>query len=615
MQNFVPTYERFLRIDDNDDVGVVLRARALYCFGWLFVALQGLNIVGMNATVGAWSNDHWIAVGAAGAVFAAIHGLRYYKNFTVYALFITSLYLVGNAGTALPDGTGINTSLLPFIVIIPMLNGFIAGPRMALLSGALSLGFIFVLFKGSAISATDAAEVGIITQRALQAGFAISLVSIIAATFSENTFHAFHLLESNVRRARRAESAKMAFLAAMSHELRTPLNGVLGLTEAMRRTDLDQEQFQLMNTIDRSGRSLLVILNDILDLSKIDAKKLQINPVAFNPRELMDDVADMWRETAGAKGLDVTVQIDPAMPDHIVGDDLRIRQIVSNIVSNAVKFTEQGSITITAQCDTSPQGEPHLAITVTDTGDGIPECAQARIFNPFEQAESGITRRHGGTGLGLAICQNLARLMRGTIDLDTQMGVGSAFRLTVPFTPAPFPPVPVSAEMGPPAAPAASRTPSAAVAEAERAPASAPGGAPTADQAGLNGLRVLLVEDNHVNQVVAGHFLHAMGIDFDVAENGAVGLDCLAKDKYDVILMDKHMPVMNGVQATKAIRRLDTPVAAIPIIACTADALTGEEEALRLVGFSDFIAKPIDLEGLRKIIARNIAPKAAEEAA
>mgnify|MGYP001793840445 CR=1 FL=1 len=587
MDRFIRWYERFLRIDQAKDTGVILRARAFYCFGWVFNALQLANIAGMYYSYGGWGFLHWMATAVSVMVFIAVHLMRYYKDFTVYALFITLLYIGGNTVTALHEFTGISTSLLPFVVIVPMLCGFIAGPRMALASGALILAFVIILYN-IATSAPWADEFTIIhSQRALQAGFAVIMVSFIAATFSKNTFQAFELLEDNIRRARRAEAAKTAFLASMSHELRTPLNGVLGLTEAMQRTSLNPEQEKLMGTIDRSGRTLLAVLNDILDLSKIEAQKLRINRTTFPAKELAQDLFDMWQEAASAKDVSLFVNTSDEMPGLIVADDLRIRQITSNLLSNAIKFTDDGSVTLSMWTEPLGINAAVFYVSVSDTGPGISDLARDRIFRPFEQAEQGITRRYGGTGLGLSICVKLASLMGGDLDLESEEGIGSTFTLRIPVKIAPQ---------------------DADNANGDQAQA------PT-DLSVLSGKKVLLVEDNAVNQMVAAQFLKALGMEFETANNGQECLDQLDVHTFDAILMDKHMPVMDGVEAMLAIRKMDGPIAHIPIVACTADAMTGEAEGLLAVGFDDFISKPISSATLAEALARCLNKKAVAVAA
>ncbi|MEM9420935.1 MAG: ATP-binding protein [Pseudomonadota bacterium] len=587
MDRFINWYERFLRIDEAKDTGVILRARALYCFGWLFITLQLTNLASLNYSYGGWATPHWQSIGAIFVVFCITHLLRYYKNFTVYALLVTLLYISFNTMTASVEYTGINTSLLPFTVIVPMVCGFIAGPRMALASGALLVVFIISLYNLTIAAPWAQAHTDIYSQRALQAGFAVVMVSFVAATFSKNTYQAFELLEENIRRARRAEAAKTAFLASMSHELRTPLNGVLGLTEAMQRTSLNEEQEKLMGTIDRSGRTLLAVLNDILDLSKIEAQKLRINRALFSPKELAQDLSEMWQEAAAAKGVSLEVNLASELPPMILADDLRIRQIASNLLSNAIKFTEEGEVTLSMRTDPLGRNAAIYSIAITDTGAGISDAAKERIFRPFEQAEQGITRRYGGTGLGLSICLKLAHLMGGDIELNTQEGAGSTFTLRIP----------VSFES-----------------QREDNSSYEPTKTPV-DLSVLVGKRVLLVEDNLVNQMVAAQFLKAMQIDHEVANNGQEGLDHLAMQPFDLVLMDKHMPVMDGIEAMAAIRQMQGGIAHIPIIACTADAMTGEAENLLSLGFDDFISKPINSTELGEKLARALQKRAVAIAA
>ena len=579
-------YEAFLRIERNAPVGELVRLRALYGFGWLFVFIQMLNLAGMTFTYRSWTGDHTIAVVVSLVILTAIHGLRYYKNFGVYAAAIFFLCSAGVLASALPDHTGVNSALLPLLVMTPVLTSFIAGPRSGLVTGAASLAIIAVLYWCSATHLDVASPYygPRNLQRALQATFAVIMVTGVAAVISASIFHTFGLLEANIKRAQKAEAAKSDFLASMSHELRTPLNGVLGLTDALSKTDLDPEQTRLMGAVHSSGRSLMLILNDILDLSKIDAGKLETTPMPFDPRALVREIADTWRESATAKNLAFNTHVDEATPAILLGDDLRIRQIVSNLVSNAVKFTDNGfidlSLTTTAQDDDTLE----LEIAVRDTGEGIDRSVQERIFHAFEQAENSIARRRGGTGLGLSICRRLATLMSGSISVQSTPGEGSVFRLALP----------VKAIIQEPHAP----TPTAP--------------APPPKDVNLNGLRVLLAEDNAINQMVAQKFLDNLDVITTVAANGKECLDALEAEEIDFILMDKHMPVMDGMAATAAIRALPDARAALPIIACTADAMTGERDALIAAGFSDFLANPITLETLEEVLRRAAAARAPE---
>ncbi|NOX82886.1 MAG: response regulator [Alphaproteobacteria bacterium] len=467
-----------------------------------------------------------------------------------------------------------------------MLNGFISGPRVALATGVAMLATIGVLYYCSAAHSDPGVFVDPTRdlQRALQSGYIVIMATIIATIFSANIFRAFGMLEASIGRAQEAEAAKAQFLAAMSHELRTPLNGVLGLTEVMQKTSLDDEQTKLMTDIEGSGRSLLSILNDIMDMLNIDADKVEIKSETFALHGLLSHVASAWRLPAEEKGLKLNFAVDEGTPQNLIGDEFRIRQIVTKIVSNAVKYTKTGAIAISASIIVSDDDNTKLQIAVKDTGSGIPDGAAERIFNPFEQAEQGFSRSQDGVGLGLALCQRLAGLMNGAVHYDSELGKGTTFYLTLPIDVA---------------APAAE---------------SAEAGDKTTTVT-LAGRRVLIVEDNIVNRMVAEKLLSSLGVITQSAEHGGVCLEIIKQQTFDAILMDKHMPVMDGVEATAKIRAMAGPVGATPIVACTADAMGGEREALLGAGFDEFIPKPISADNLRDALEIVLRGKPSESQA
>ncbi|MEM9169598.1 MAG: ATP-binding protein [Pseudomonadota bacterium] len=331
----------------------------------------------------------------------------------------------------------------------------------------------------------------------------------------------------------------------------------------------------------------------VLDLSKIDADRLEIAPRPFALHDLLTGLADTWRETASAKDLYLHLDVDPAVPQRVVGDELRIRQVVGNLISNAVKFTAEGGLSVCVRhhrCARDGADVDVVAIAVTDTGPGIAPETAARIFDPFEQADRNTTREFGGTGLGLSISRRLARLMGGDVRLSSRAGEGATFTFEVPID-------------------------QVAAAEPESVARPAPA-------ARLEGVRVLIVEDNEVNRLVAERFLKSVGAAFETASDGREALARLRAGPadFDVVLMDKHMPVMDGVDAMKAVRADDRFAPDLPIVACTADAMTGEREALLEAGFSGFLSKPIRQEGLVATLAeaiggRNTAASSSAQAA
>ena len=361
-------------------------------------------------------------------------------------------------------------------------------------------------------------------------------------------------LEAQTQAALDANRAKSAFLALMSHELRTPMNGVLGMAHALERTELQPQQAEYLQTLLRSGGGLMTVLNDILDLAKIEAGRFDVDPHPFSLPEKMAKVVGLWAPLAEEKGLSLVCEIAPDAPTWVNGDGARLRQILQNLISNAVKFTAVGEVRVTV----APRGG-QIVFTVTDTGPGMDEATQARLFQGFTQADSSVARRFGGTGLGLAISRELARLMGGDVTLESRLGEGSSFQLILPLPqtdPAP---------------------------EAEGSAFT-----PVLDRP----LRTLVVDDNTTNQEVARALLSALGVSVVTASSGLEGLAALDQDEFDLVFMDIHMPGMSGIEALAAIRasgRTD-----LPVLALTADAMAGERERLLGLGFDGYLSKPID---------------------
>jgi CheY-like chemotaxis protein len=372
--------------------------------------------------------------------------------------------------------------------------------------------------------------------------------------------------------AEAANRSKSEFLATMSHEVRTPMNGVLGMIGLLLDTPLGEEQRRFALTVRDSAEALLTIINDILDFSKLEAGRIAVEAIDFEVAEVTESALSLFGPRAAAKGITLTVALEPGLP-HLRGDPGRLRQVLFNLVSNAIKFTHQGGIAIRVGQRPLESGDVELRIEVADTGIGIAPELRPLLFGRFTQADSSTSRRYGGTGLGLAICRQLASLMGGDIGFDSEPGRGSRFWFTARC----------------------------AIGAAPR-PASEDGEAPPPLLHG--GLKVLVAEDNQVNQLVIVAMLSRLGHQVDLAANGAEAVAAVERVPYDLVLMDVQMPEMDGPGATRAIRRLPGPASRVPIIALTANAMAGHREEYLAAGMNDYVTKPIKMRDLLAAMAR-----------
>ena len=398
-------------------------------------------------------------------------------------------------------------------------------------------------------------------------------------------------IEELLRQSQEISRLKSEFLANMSHEIRTPMNGVIGMTQLVLDTPLNDEQRDYIGIVRDSAEALLVVINDILDFSKIEAGRMELAQEPFDPRKCLADTLAVFAWKAGAKGILLRHEIELAVPALVSGDADRVRQILVNLVGNAMKFTERGEVVLSVSLDTLPERPPGgcaLLFSVLDTGIGIPPEKQSVIFEAFAQADGSARRRRGGTGLGLAISAKLVDLMGGHIWVESRPGVGSKFSFRIPFA------IPQTAEASPETAPASPAEPLSFL--------------PTPAPAAGHSLSILLAEDNGVNQRLAQRLIEKMGHSVTVVENGRKAVDAALRQTFDLVLMDLQMPEMDGFEATACIRDAEAREGEAsrhtPIVALTAHAMAGDREQCLRAGMDHYISKPIDFRALQALVDR-----------
>jgi len=534
----------------------------------------------------------------SGAVWGSAGTLLFPAGSLAHQVFLIFI-LGGMAAGAVTVLSSVLASYLAFVfpTLLPILV------RLFLQGGEVSvaMGFALLAFCGALVGVARYLHASLTESLWLRFANLDLIESLSVAKEQAETAKA--QADAAREQAETASRAKSQFLANMSHELRTPMHGVLGMLELLLHTTLTDRQQQMARRALDSGQAQLRIVNDLLDFAKIEAGKLELDVVDIELRQLVGDVVELFAETARRKGFELAYHVDDEVPLFLRGDPGRLRQVLTNLIGNAVKFTESGGVLVRVSALVAPDQQPteeHVVlIAVRDTGIGIPASAHRQMFEPFAQADGSMARRYGGTGLGLSIAQQLVRMMGGELWVESAPGRGSTFSFTMLM-----------------------RTGSAGAAEATPGrPAAGSGLADPADSSRPLHARVLLVEDNDVNQEVAAAMLEGAGCTVDVVANGGAALERLSTERYDLVLMDCQMPGLDGFELTRRIRdRERAPLEAglpgvapvgsraarcrMPIVALTANAMRGDRERCLAAGMDDYLHKPFNERQLRGMLDR-----------
>ena len=532
-----------------------LRARARFAIqSWLIAWPMAVVWTVIYAFTEIWGQ---VALNGLMAVMGPfmLWGLKRSRSLTPWVqLTLGAALLLYGPGTL--SQTPIDETGLFFSVIVPLVAGFTLGGwsslRWAILTAVVSVSSLLLGHHGYTMAAVDPTP---LLSKSLNIATTLGMTALFAGRF-------YAVRREMLEKAEAANHAKSLFLASISHEIRTPMNGVLGMTELMLLDTKDPATREQLEVIQRSGQLLVALIDDLLDVTKLEARRLHLEQVDFALAPLVRDVERLFAARARETGVTLEVSLSQDAPVMVHGDPLRLRQVLLNLVSNALKFTEKGRVSLRVRKEGAG-----LDFSVEDTGIGISPEVLSRLFSVFEQADASTTRRYGGTGLGLALARQLVTLMGGQLLVESTPGRGSRFHFTVPL--------------------------------AEVVSAAVQAGVPTRDRAAP---RVLVVDDNPINLRVASSLVRKAGFEADAVSTGGEALSAAGVTTYVAVLMDCHMPEMDGFETTERIRALPAPFGAVPIFALTASTSEEDFTACLRSGMNEVLAKPISLEVLQRVL-------------